>query len=252
VTEGAAGDWWEEFFVGPWLDVHSEVVPESRTGEDLETIERYLGVDAAGRVLDVPCGDGRLAIELAHRGYRVTGVDLSETLLERARSTAAARSVTLDLERRDMRDLPWRGAFDGVLCFWGSLGYFDDEGNAAFLDAVRTALVPGGTFLLQTHLLETLLPRFQEQGWTKIGATFLLEQRRFDVPTGRVETEWTFVGRGKPAVSRSSIRVYSFAELALLLKRAGFGTVEALDTETGEPPELPIRGRRILIRARSA
>lgn len=239
--------WWQTFFDGPWADIHSEV-PAERTGQEADTIERHLELSPGAKVLDVPCGDGRLSVELAARGYTLTGVDITREFLERARRTASERGVEVALEERDMRDLPWRAKFDGAFCYWGSFGYFDDDGNLEFLRAVATALTSGGRFLLETHVMESLLPQYQEQGWRRFGHTYLLEARRFDHVTGRIETTWTFLGAGEPADEYSSIRLYTYRELAELLGRAGFESVDGFDARTEEPFELG--SRRLLMRAR--
>jgi SAM-dependent methyltransferase len=241
-------DWWQTFFLGPWAGIHSDI-PAERTLREAEAIERLLELEAGATVLDVPCGDGRLSVELAARGYRLTGVDITSEFLERARRAASERGVEVVLDERDMRDLPWQAAFDGAYCYWGSFGYFDDNGNAEFLRAVAAALKPGGRFLLETHVMETLLPRYEQQGWRRYGDTYLLEDRSFDHVGSRIETTWTFLGAGAPSDEFSSIRLYTYRELAELLERAGFSSVEGLDALSEEPFELG--APRLLMRARN-
>jgi len=74
------------------------------------------------RVLDVPCGGGRHAVELTTRGRSVTAVDLSSDFLTAARGLAAQRNVTVDFHEREMRDLPWTEEFDAAYCFGNSFG----------------------------------------------------------------------------------------------------------------------------------
>jgi 2-polyprenyl-3-methyl-5-hydroxy-6-metoxy-1,4-benzoquinol methylase len=104
--------WWATFFSGPWAELHSDVAAQ-RTDRELETVTRMLEVPAGAKLLDAPCGDGRLAVELAARGYEVTGVDITAAYLDRACRTASERGVELTLEERDMRDLPWSEEFVG-------------------------------------------------------------------------------------------------------------------------------------------
>jgi cyclopropane fatty-acyl-phospholipid synthase-like methyltransferase len=240
-------NWWATFFSGPWAELHSEVAAR-RTEREIETIERMLELPAAAKLLDVPCGDGRLAIELAARGYEVTGVDITPEYLDRARRTAAARGVELSLEERDMRDLPWKGKFDGAICYWGSFGYFDDDGNQAFLTAVAEALDPAGCFLLEGHVIESLLPRFERRTWSEIGDTYLLEDRNFDHRTSRIETTWTFLGPAAPDARHTSIRLYTYRELMAMFEGAGFGSTEGFDAFSEAPFEFG--SQRLLMRAR--
>ena len=134
-----------------------------------------------------------------------------------------------------MRELPWKGAFDAAFCFWTSFGYFDEEADAAFLRGVRDALVPGGRFLLETLTRETLLADFHEESEYDVSDLHVLERRRFDHGTGRVETEFTLSRGDRVETTATSLRAYSCEELVELLLAAGFEDPTAYDTATGEP-----------------
>jgi SAM-dependent methyltransferase len=231
-------EWWESFFLSSWQDVQIGWWSEEGTAEQVDGIVRPLGLEQPCRVLDVPCGEGRVSIELASRGHRVTGVDITERFLEEARRRAGDREVEVAFERRDMRDLPWVGEFDAVVNVWGSFGYFEGDGDERFVHAASRALEPGGRFLIDTHVAESVLPHFTEREWSERDAGLLLERRRWDPATGRIETDWTFVRDGGTETHRSSIRIYTFRELTQLLSAAGFVAFQGFDPDTLEPFEL--------------
>src|SRR5262249_53622725 len=133
-------DWWQTFFTGVALDLWRAAVTPEQTKAETDYIQRTLKVPPRGKILDVPCGNGRLALELASRGFRTTGVDIALPYVEEGRARAAKEDLPAVLENRDMRDLPWSNEFDGAFCCGNSFGYLDDEGNAAFLKAVSRAL----------------------------------------------------------------------------------------------------------------
>ena len=130
-------NWWEHFFEGAPVDLWLQALSPEHTAREADSLVRALDVSPHAELLDVPCGSGRLSLELASRGHHLTGVDWSHEFLAHARSSDAARDVTW--ERRDMRDLPWPARFDGAFCLGNSFGYLDDEGNEAFLHAVAAA-----------------------------------------------------------------------------------------------------------------
>jgi SAM-dependent methyltransferase len=188
--------------VSLWL----QAFPHDHTQREAASIERALRLLPGAELLDVPCGGGRLSLAFAARGYRVTGVDLSSEFLEHARSCDGGDEVTW--ERRDIRDLPWRDHFDAAFCVGNSFGYLDDEGNATFLGAVRSALKPNARFFLQTPMvLENLVGHLQDRSWWKIGDTYLLVTNEYDARRSRLAIEYTFVSDGRIDVRRASHRV---------------------------------------------
>ena len=205
-----------------WL----QALPPEHTQGEADRLARLLAAPAGAEILDVPCGAGRLALVLAERGYRLTGVDWSSEFLGHAQSRDVSGRVAW--EQRDMRDLPWQERFDGVFCAGNSFGYLDDEGNAAFLRSVRNALKPGGRFVLETPMvLENLLNYLQPRPWWKAGDVYLLVENQYDAASTRLNTEYTFVSNGRVEVRHGSHRAYSYRELVELLTASGFA-VEAV------------------------
>jgi SAM-dependent methyltransferase len=219
-------DWWDHFFEGVSVDLWLRAVPPEQTRREADVLESALAVPHGAELLDVPCGGGRLSLALAERGYRVTGVDWSSEFLEHARSCSGSDLVTW--ERRDMRDLPWRGRFDGAFCAGNSFGYLDDDGDAAFLRAVCAALKPGARFLLETPMvLENLLGHLHDRPWWKVGDVYLLVSNHYDHTRERLDIEYTFVSNGRVDVRYGSHRAYAYRQLVELMEGCGFAVASA-------------------------
>lgn len=241
-------EWSESFFDGDWALTQPEVWTAEQTRQDVDEIEGILGLADASRVLDVPCGDGRIALELARRGHEVVGVDFSETMLGRAEQSASAEDLSIEWRRRDMRDLPWSGRFDAAVCWWGSFGYFEDDGNRRFLQSVAGTLIPGSSLLLDSPGLEALLPNWQSRNWSRAGDTLVLEERKYDPVHGRVEGAWTIIRDGRESVVKSSVRLYTLRELNEMCRSVGFRECFGVDPGTGGVVEQGFPGRLFVAR----
>jgi SAM-dependent methyltransferase len=218
-------NWWQNFFEGVSVSMWLQAVPREHSVKEAGEIEKLLAAAPGSEILDVPCGGGRLSVLLGERGYRVTGVDMSQEFLQHARSVDGT-GVTW--EQRDMRDLPWEARFDGAFCVGNSFGYLDDDGNMAFLRAVKRTLKPGARFILQTPMvIENLLGHLQVRPWWKAGDVYLLIENDYDAARQRLDIEYTFVSNGRVEVRRGSHRAYTYRELAELIAEAGFAVAPA-------------------------
>src|SRR5437870_13900235 len=118
-------EWWRSWFGRGYLALYDEYLAE-RTPVEIDQLEALLTLRPPCRILELPCGQGRHAIELARRGYDVTGVDLSPYLLRVAKARAEAAGVGVRWLEGDMRRPLAGDTFDLVLNLFTSFGYFFD------------------------------------------------------------------------------------------------------------------------------
>jgi SAM-dependent methyltransferase len=242
----AANDWYRTFFRGAMVEGWLMAMPEEVTQKEADFVQKVLQTTPPARLLDVPCGGGRHSLALAARGFDLTAVDLSETFLEAARSKQIPATGRVTWEQRDMRDLPWTGAFDGAYCMGNSFGYLDDAGHAAFVRAVANALKPGARFVLDTgYLTECLLPVLQERTWYEMGGITVMTERRYDPADGRLHVEYTTFRDGKLEKWPMSARLHTYREVRRLFEQAGFTDVQGYGSLAQEP--FVFRSTRLLI-----
>jgi SAM-dependent methyltransferase len=232
----AAEEWARDFFTGTFVELWLQAAPEEQTRQEADFLEKAFGLPAGASLLDVPCGGGRHCLELARRGYRMTGVDLSAEFLAHARAGAAERRLTVAWEHRAMRDLPWEGAFDGAFCLGDSLGGLDDDGHAAFFRAVARALKPGARFVLENGVVaEAILLNLKERPWWSLGDILFLVHNRYDHVQGRLNVDFTYVRGGRVERKAGFFQVYTYRELCRLLEGAGFHHIEGHASTAQEP-----------------
>jgi ubiquinone/menaquinone biosynthesis C-methylase UbiE len=232
-------EWWQTFFSGILLDMWQQAVPEQYTRAEAEFISGLLRLRPGARILDAPCGEGRIARELAAKGYQLTGVDMAQDFLEIARTKAKQRGLSIDFEQGDIRSLRFVDDFDAAVCWGNSFGYFDDAGNAAMLKSLARALKPGGRLVLDASgNAESRLPNFQAHEWAKIGDILFLEENEYDPAQGRMITHYTFVRDGKEETRTGSHRIYTYREICRMLEEAGFAQVKSYASFNKDPFKL--------------
>jgi cyclopropane fatty-acyl-phospholipid synthase-like methyltransferase len=244
-------DWWKDFFEGPFSDLQLAGINEERAKAEVDEIERRLELTGPSEILDAPCGTGRHSLELARRGHRVTGVDFNPKVIERARESAGKEGLSAEFRLQDLRHVDDEARFDAALCAWGSFGYFDEADNADHLCRVCRALRPGGRFFLDAHVAETLFHKYRTQDWFWWGEgeqrVRVLEERRFDCDTARMESTWTFQKNGTETSHNLSIRIYTYHDLRVLLEQVGFTSFSPAD---GQGVPLALGAQRLWLVAR--
>jgi len=227
VTQGDPR-WFEDFFGLEWLDLIA-LARTVDTAAEVDFIVHATSPPPGASVLDVGCGHGRHSLELARRGFRVTGVDLSEPSLEVARRAASDEGLEVAFVRADMRDIAFEGHFEVAINMFTAFGYFEDDADhARTLSGIARALRVGGSLLIDTVNPLWLFRHFDPTTVSRLDdGTLFLEERGYDALLGRSHATWTFI---RPDGSRHeqwhTMRLYTLAELAALLRRAGLDIVE--------------------------
>jgi SAM-dependent methyltransferase len=227
-------EWWRTWFGESYLAVYDEALRERTPGE-VEGIERLAALAPPARVLDEACGQGRHAIELARRGYAVTGLDLSEYLLGVAAERARAAGLEIRWVHGDMRRPP-DGPFDLVLNLFTALGYFaDDRENQAVLDAIPPVLAPRGRLVLEVLNGDWRVREFEPREWFSVGKVAVVEERALDASGRRMRVRRTIERPGELRETVHMLRLYGASELEGMLRAAGFARVAIYGDWDGSP-----------------
>jgi ubiquinone/menaquinone biosynthesis C-methylase UbiE len=151
--------WYEELFQNYAENYDREPYTKGTTGE-VDFIEQEIHFNRDLKILDIGCGTGRHAIELAKRGYTVTGIDLSDAQVIRAREKAVMENVKVNFQQADARILPFSDEYDLaiMICEGGFSLMETDEMNYAILKSAYTALKTNGKLIFTC--LNALFPLF--------------------------------------------------------------------------------------------
>ena len=217
----------DDEFWSVWMPV---MFPEKRFAAAAEEAERavgLLGVEPPAHLLDLCCGPGRHSLELARRGFCITGVDRTTSYLRQAKARAAAEGLSVEFVRADMRRFRRRRAFDGAVNLFTSFGYFEDpEDDLRAARNVCDSLKPSARLVMELMGKEVLARIFRERDWHEEDGRLILEERRVVRDWSWIENRWILIEGDRRREHQVTHRIYSAVELRGLLTQVGFRQVD--------------------------
>jgi SAM-dependent methyltransferase len=227
--------WTDDFFTGYWSMVQKAAPMADATREEARVLRKILKLRKGSSVADVPCGDGRISLELARAGCKVVGVDACEPSVRRARREFRKAGLPGTFHLGDMRDLGLPREFNAIINWWGSFGYFDEATNRRVLKGFADILVPGGRVLVDQVNRERVLRQFRKRGVFRWGGVTVTTRNTWDEKRKRINGSWLFEREGRRERRRSSIRLYTPSEMRALMESAGFTVERVCDGKSGQP-----------------
>lgn len=218
--------WFVDLFDEDYLRTLPFLTPQA-TQAEAEFVIDAMGISPGAQLLDLGCGYGRHAMELAARGYHVVGLDMSTPLLVRGGEEAQRRGLQINFIRGDMRELDFESQFDGVYCLFSTFGYFDDETNKKTIANVARALKPGGRLLVEILNRDYLIADLPTRVWWEGDGCVVLEEVELNYFSSRIQINRSLVfDDGRQLEQEISVRAYSLHEVGKLLHAAGFRVLE--------------------------
>jgi SAM-dependent methyltransferase len=165
MTTAINDEWYKDFFKGINCEIWENVIPEETTLQEVDFLLSELHLAAGAKILDMPCGFGRHAIPFASLGYRVTGIDISETFITSLNERVKAAKLHVHAICADILNVESPQSFSGALCLGNSFGYFNREKMNVFVQKIANSLLPGGYFIINSGMVaESILPNLLQYG----------------------------------------------------------------------------------------
>jgi 2-polyprenyl-3-methyl-5-hydroxy-6-metoxy-1,4-benzoquinol methylase len=227
--------WYEQFFENYANTYDKEVYTFGTLGE-VDFIEKEINFNKSLKILDLGCGTGRHSIELKKRGYNVTGVDLSEAQLKRAKEKSAEAGLKINFIQMDARKLTFKGEFDMIimLCGGGFPLMETDEMNYEILKGASEALKQNGKFIFTT--LNALFPLFHsvKDFISSKESVSLTSENNFDLMTFQEKSKLLYTDdSGNKKEIECCERYYTPAEIAWLLTTLNFKKIDIHGSKLG-------------------
>jgi SAM-dependent methyltransferase len=223
---GRGKPWFLDLFDEDYLRTLPFLTPQA-TQAEAEFVINAMGLSPGAQVLDVGCGYGRHAMELAARGFHVVGLDISTPLLLRGGEEAHRRGLTINFVRGDMREIDFDSQFDGAYCLFSTFGYFDDEANKKTVANIARALKPGGRVLLEILNRDYVIADLPTRVWWEGDGCVVLEEVELNYFSSRIQVSRSVVfDDGRQLEQDISVRAYALHEVGKLLHAAGLRVLE--------------------------
>lgn len=169
VTDQVSDNWYESFFQGINCELWEKAIPDEVTQEEVEFLVSELDLAKGQHILDIPCGFGRHALALAGKGFKVTGVDISETFISGLKKKIADEQLDLHAIQADILSLQLDEKFSGAVCLGNSFGYFNIERMGLFVQKVSSSLASGGKFIINSGMIaECIFPNYLHYAENKV------------------------------------------------------------------------------------
>ncbi len=218
--------WFVDLFDEDYLRTLPFLTPQA-TQSEAEFVIEAMGLSPGAQVLDIGCGYGRHAMELAARGFHVVGLDLSTPLLVRGGEEAMRRGLEINFVRGDMRELDFDAQFDGAYCMFSTFGYFDDETNKKTVSNIARALKPGGRVMIEILNRDYVIADLPTRVWWEGEGCVVLEEVELNYFSSRIQVNRSVVfDDGRQLEQEISVRAYSLHEVGKLMHAAGFRVLE--------------------------
>lgn len=251
-------DWWRHLFNANYLRTDGDVVEDNDITEmEVDTFLAALNISKNSRILDLCCGQGRHALEIAKRGYSdVVGLDRSHYLINRARKINKTDGLNVVFKEGDARKLPFSNDnFDVVIIAGNSFGYFDsDKDDLRILDEVMRILKPDGRLLLDITNGDHMREHFEPRSWEWIDKNyFVCRERSLSESRERLVSREviTHVTKGVIADQFYAERLYSNDDIKNILKKSGFEDYcsSKVSSESKRNQDLGMMAERVVVTA---
>jgi cyclopropane fatty-acyl-phospholipid synthase-like methyltransferase len=235
-------NWYEDFFYGINCELWEKAVSAEWTSKEVDFLVQHLAVEKGATILDIPCGFGRHAIDLAKRGFEVTGVDISATFVKTLREKVKAEKLPIKVIEADVLEVNLEQQFMGAICMGNSFGYFDFDKMKVFVERVSASLTKGAKFIINSGMIaESILPNFAAHKLFTVGDINMDVQNIYDIGNSCMISKLTYTKNEITEQHAFKHYVFTLSEVKRLLslyelKVVGtYNSPDGLDYQLGDP-----------------
>jgi ubiquinone/menaquinone biosynthesis C-methylase UbiE len=228
----------DNFFDSSYKDIWRSLNPEGLSAAESEMIASYL--KEGDEVLDLMCGYGRHAIDLARKGFKVTAIDALPSYIDEIKETVRKEDLSLDAVCSNVLKMDLKGEFHLVACMGNSFSFFEKADCEHILGMIARQTRKGSYLLINSWMIsEIAIRHFREKDWMEVGELRYLLDYRFEFFPNRIESKQIILHPdGRKEELKGVDYIFSLDEMEAMFRKAGFETESVFSTPRKRPFKL--------------
>jgi SAM-dependent methyltransferase len=228
-------EWYRDWFDEDYLELYADR-DETEARHFVQTIWSRLGLNPGVRIADLPCGPGRHSKAFAELGALVTGLDISQLMIDHAEKSVASLNPRPLFLKGDLRVLPFTSEFDLVVNLFTSFGYFEDETeNEQVFSELSRVLIPGGALLIDVINPPWLLEHFTPENLIRTSSLEAVVHKELIHGGQRITKQIHLTRNGESRDIMEAVNLYNIEDLNSLAARYGLIPFDLWGNYDGAP-----------------
>ena len=231
-------NWYEDFFQGINCEMWENAIPAGITKQEIDFLLSEFNLQQGHDILDIPCGFGRHAVELAKRGFSVTGIDISPTFIRGLAEKINAESLNIKVIQADILTVQLDIKFSGAICLGNSFGYFNIDKMKLFVEKVSASLETGAKFIINSGMIaESILPNLAHYAKNKTHRMVDITMdvtNVYHVEDSYLVSELLYTKESESEEHSFKHYVFTLGEVKRLLKSYGLHTIATYSSTSKE------------------
>ena len=221
--------WYEDFFQGINCEIWEKAIPAEVTTQEIDFILSEFNLPQGQHILDIPCGFGRHSIGIANRGFKVTGIDISQTFIEGLTQKVNSEKLDINIIHADILSVQLKEKFSGAVCLGNSFGYFNFDRMKLFVEKISSWLKTGSKFIINSGMIaESILSNFLHYSKNKtysFGDITMDVTNVYHVEDSYMVSNLLYTKDGKTQEHSYKHYVFTLGEVKRLLNLYGLSTI---------------------------